>query len=55
MTMLKQKLYVEGRVKRNGKWLTISARELVPGDFVRIRIGDLLPADIKITLGGASS
>ena len=51
MTMLKQRLSIESRVKRDGKWLTIPARELVPGDLVRVRIGDLLPADIKIVEG----
>ena len=38
-------------MKRDGKWSTIPARELVPGDLVRVRIGDLLPADIKIIDG----
>jgi H+-transporting ATPase len=54
MTMLKQRLSIESRVKRDGKWLTIPARELVPGDLVRVRIGDLLPADIKIVDGSLS-
>jgi H+-transporting ATPase len=29
----------------------IQARELVPGDLVRVRIGDFVPADIKIVDG----
>jgi H+-transporting ATPase len=48
MTKLKQRLRIQSRVKRDRKWSTIPARELVPGDVVRVRIGDLLPADIKI-------
>ena len=48
MAALKQRLRIQSRVKRDGKWSTIPARELVPGDLVRVRIGDLLPADIKI-------
>jgi H+-transporting ATPase len=48
---LKQRLCIESRVKRDGEWLTISARELVPGDLVRVRTGDLLPADMKIVDG----
>jgi H+-transporting ATPase len=48
---LKQRLNVQSRVKRDGNWQTISAKELVPGDLVRVRIGDLLPADIKIVEG----
>ena len=51
MAKLKQRLRIQSRVKRDGKWSTIPARELVPGDVVRVRIGDLLPADIKIVDG----
>ncbi len=51
MAKLKQRLRIQSRVKRDGKWLTLPARELVPGDLVRVRIGDLLPADIKIIDG----
>jgi H+-transporting ATPase len=38
-------------VKRDGKWLVVPARELVPGDLVRVRAGDFLPADVKIVDG----
>lgn len=48
---LKQKLTIQSRVKRDGKWSTIPARELVPGDLLRVRIGDVLPADIKLLEG----
>jgi H+-transporting ATPase len=51
MTKLEQRLRIQSRVKRDGKWSTIPARELVPGDLVRLRIGDLLPADVKIVDG----
>lgn len=51
MARLKQRLRIESRVKRDGKWALIPARELVPGDIVRVRAGDLLPADIKIIDG----
>jgi H+-transporting ATPase len=51
MAKLKQRLRIQSRVKRNGKWSTIPARELVQGDLVRVRIGDLLPADVKIVDG----
>jgi H+-transporting ATPase len=51
MAALKQRLRIQSRVKRDGKWSTIPARELVPGDLVRVRAGDLLPADIKIVEG----
>jgi H+-transporting ATPase len=51
MAKLKQRLRIQSRVKRDGKWSTIPARELVPGDVVRLRIGDLLPSDVKIVDG----
>ncbi len=51
MASLKQRLRIQSRVKRDGKWSIIPARELVPGDLVRVRAGDLLPADIKIIDG----
>lgn len=48
---LKKKLALNARVKRNGKWQTIPARELVPGDVVRVRLGDVVPADLKLFSG----
>lgn len=51
MAALKQRLTIQSRVKRDSKWLSVPARELVPGDLLRIRVGDLLPADIKIVEG----
>lgn len=48
---LKQRLTIQCRVKRDGKWSTVLSRELVPGDLVRVRIGDLVPADIRIVEG----
>ena len=51
MAALKQRLRIQSRVKRDGNWSTVPARELVPGDVIRVRIGDLLPADAKIVDG----
>jgi H+-transporting ATPase len=48
---LKQKLQVNARVLRDGLWKTVPARELVPGDIVRTRVGDFVPADVKIIDG----
>jgi H+-transporting ATPase len=48
---LKEKLAVRARVKREGSWQTIPARELVPGDVIRLRIGEIIPADARL-LGG---
>lgn len=45
---LRQRLHISARVLRDGKWQTVSAKELVPGDIVRVRAGDFVPADLKI-------
>ena len=49
--LLKQKLALEARVLRDGKWKRIPAKELVPGDIVKIRLGDNLAADVKLLDG----
>jgi len=51
---LHKQLQVSIRTLRNGKWETIPSRELVPGDIVHSRVGDIIPADIKIISGTAS-
>ena len=48
---LKAKLAVKARVKRDGKWVTPGARELVPGDVIRLRLGDIVPADARLLDG----
>jgi H+-transporting ATPase len=48
---LKEKLALKARVKRDREWKTIPARELVPGDLVRLRIGDIIPADARLLEG----
>jgi H+-transporting ATPase len=41
------------KVRRDGKIRSIPAAELVPGDIVRIRLGDVVPADVKLLEGDA--
>jgi len=48
---LKKQLAVKATVKRDGSWVNIPARELVPGDVVRLRIGSIIPADVKLMEG----
>jgi H+-transporting ATPase len=48
---LKNKLHINAKVLRGGDWKTVPSRELVPGDIIRVRIGDFVPADVKITCG----
>jgi H+-transporting ATPase len=51
ISLLKKKLALIAKVFRDGKWSELAARELVPGDVVRVRLGDIIPADIKLFSG----
>ncbi len=48
---LKAKLAVNAKVKRDGKWTDPAAREVVPGDVIRLRLGDIVPADARLLAG----
>ncbi len=48
---LKAKLAIKARVARDGKWVTPPARELVPGDVIRVRLGGIVPADARLLDG----
>ncbi len=48
---LKKRLAVNARAKRDGKWTTAKASELVPGDVIRLRLGDIIPADARLMDG----
>ena len=48
---LKAKLAVKARVLRDGKWTTPPAKELVPGDVIRLCLGDIVPADARLLSG----
>ena len=51
---LRKRLQVSARVRRDSSWQVIPARELVPGDIVRLRSGDIIPADVKLLTGALS-
>ena len=51
---LRRRLQVNARVLREASWQVIPARELVPGDIVRVRPGDIIPADLKLLAGTLS-
>ena len=51
---LRRRLQVSARVRRDLSWQVIPARELVPGDIVRLRSGDIIPADVKLLTGALS-
>jgi H+-transporting ATPase len=48
---LKQSLASEIIVLRDGEFKTLAARELVPGDVVKLKIGDIVPADVQLLQG----
>lgn len=48
---LKAQLAINARVRRDGKWTTLKASELVPGDVIRMRLGDIVPADACLLAG----
>jgi H+-transporting ATPase len=48
---LKSQLALKARALRDGQWQEIEAAELVPGDIIRLRLGDIIPADAKLLDG----
>jgi plasma-membrane proton-efflux P-type ATPase len=54
METLRRRLQVSARVLRDASWQVVPARELVPGDIVRVRPGDIIPADVKLLTGTLS-
>lgn len=38
----------ECKVRRDGQWKTLEACELVPGDIISIKLGDVIPADGRL-------
>ncbi|MEA5422344.1 plasma-membrane proton-efflux P-type ATPase [Synechococcus sp. CCY9202] len=48
---LKAKLAMKAQVKRDGQWTTVESRELVPGDVIHLRLGDIVPADARLLDG----
>jgi len=52
--LLKKRLAIRAKVLRDGNWTIREAREIVPGDIISIRLGDIVPADTKILSGELS-
>jgi len=48
---LKKSLAPRASAKRDGAFLAIPARELVPGDVVNLKLGDIVPADCRLLKG----
>jgi len=52
IAVLKQKLARKALVLRDGKWKSIDAKEIVPDDIIKVKIGDVVPADCELLGGG---
>ncbi|MEY2340711.1 plasma-membrane proton-efflux P-type ATPase [Acidithiobacillus sp. IBUN Pt1247-S3] len=51
LNALKNQLALKARALRDGQWQEIDASTLVPGDVISVRLGDVLPADVKFFSG----
>ncbi len=52
--LLKQRLAVKAKVLRDNNWTMVEAAEIVPGDILVVKLGDIIPADVKIINGELS-
>jgi len=51
LALLRSRLAVRARVMRDGTWGLLPAQDLVPGDLIHLRMGDLVPADVRLLDG----
>ncbi len=54
LALLRSRLAVHARVRRDGRWQLVGAEQLVPGDVVHVRVGDIVPADLAVRSGSVS-
>jgi H+-transporting ATPase len=52
---LKANLAIKARVIRDGQWINLASRTLVPGDVIRLHLGDIVPADARLLDGDPMS
>jgi H+-transporting ATPase len=51
LELLRKQLTVQARARRDARWQLVPAEELVPGDIIHLRMGDLIPADAHLLDG----
>jgi len=51
LALLKRRLALKARVKRDAAWVDVPAADLVPGDIVQLSLGKVVPADLRIVDG----
>ena len=49
---LRSRLALNASVRRDGAWMVVPATELVPGDQVKLSLGGVVAADVRLTGGG---
>ena len=51
LLLLRRRLTVTARARRDGRWTQIQAEDVVPDDVLHVRMGDLVPADLRLIEG----
>ncbi len=51
LRLLKSRLNILARVLRDNEWKLLPNQEIVPGDVIRLRVGDIIPADVRLLQG----
>jgi H+-transporting ATPase len=51
LAALKSRLALNASVRRDGAWKTVPAVELVPGDVIKLSLGGVVAADVRLTSG----
>jgi len=51
LALLRKRLPVTARALRDAQWQSLPAEDLVPGDFIHVRMGDVMPADLRLADG----
>ena len=51
LAALKSRLALNASVRRDGAWQTVPASQLAPGDVVKLSLGGVVPADVRLIEG----
>ncbi len=51
LAALRSRLALSASVRRDGAWKTVPAAELVPGDVVKLSLGGVVAADVRLVAG----
>jgi H+-transporting ATPase len=51
LAALKAELALNASVRRDNFWVTMPVREIVPGDIVKLSVGAVVPADVRLIQG----